>query len=226
MAHERFFLSGMNVCDGQGEVYHQELFVRLRTEQGQVVSAGMFMPVAAMLDLDYLIDKHVLAKTLKLAQSSQSPLAINLSHTVLSSASALAEFEQFIRHYAELGDGSLHVEVSHHILNEHLVAAQHVADMLRQYGFYFGVEHLELGAELGSIQQVRPQYIKLNASRLDDMLQGSGMAALQALRSMAQSLDIELIAIGVDTDEMRQRLQAVGIEKMLGHIISPIVEHP
>ena len=223
---DRIFLAGQRVLGSQGECYHHELFVRLRSEQGRVVSAGSFMPMAAMLDLAYRIDQRVLSKALQVARKSPDIIALNLSPNVLSDACALADFENFLYQFAALNAAGLHVEVSHHVLNRHPTAALHLAELLRRYGFALGIEHLDLGDSLELVRQVAPQYIKINARRLDDILLVSGADPLQPMRSLLQSMEITLIAVGVDDDELRQRLQQAGFNVMLGHIISPVTEYP
>ena len=56
---QRFFLEAQAVLDTAGKLDHREVFVRLEDEHGEVVPAGLFMPMASTLGLDQTIDGEV-----------------------------------------------------------------------------------------------------------------------------------------------------------------------
>lgn len=198
-------------------LYHNEIFVRLRDPAGQVIPASQFMPVAASVGLGFAVDREVFRLGLAACESAvQQPVAFNLSASVLADADALAEFDDIVRRYAKSAPGRLSAEATHAALLHHLDATRHVADQLRGYGFAFGIDHFDPGADLRLLQAIRPAYIKIAAHRLLDMASASA-GSVQALRTLAGSLDIKIIAVGVDSAESHEALVNLGIDGVQGN---------
>ena len=68
------------------------------------------------------------------------------------------------------------------------------------------------------LQQIRPDYIKINAHRLLE-LNNNDQVALQALRTLAASLGIRIIATGIDTEKLRETMKELGISLLQGNAI-------
>lgn len=217
----RFFLVGQTVRNTDDSLHHRELFVRLRDEQQRVIPAGVFMPVASSLGLAFAIDKAVFGMALDLSEEeSPVPIALNLSDAFLSSADALSEFNRFLKAYMGATRAALCVEVSHFDLLHHSETALHIGDQLRAAGFAFGVDRLDLGSSLQPLQAVRPHYVKVRARQVADMAEDRIQVGFQALRTLADSLDFRLIAVGVDSEELRERMEALGITTMQGNYLA------
>lgn len=214
----RFFVVGQIVNRPNQTLLHRELFIRLKDKHGKAVPAGRFLPIAASLGMESHIDREVYRVVIENA-ASQGPVAINLSHAVLSTAEALADFEHFVQQYREHDGGVLFVEISHFALTRYPDVARHIADLVHSSGYYFGIDHFDLGGDIASLGEVRPYYIKIDARQLDDITADGTPGAFQPLRTLASSLDIELIAVGVDSAELKQRLQALGSIGLQGNYL-------
>ena len=94
-----------------------------------------------------------------------------------------------------------------------------VAETVRQAGHTFGVDNLNLGLPLQSLQSVRPDYVKVNAKTLHDMTSGEVPAGYQALNTLTKAMDIRLIAVGVDSQEMHDHLRELGVDAMQGNLL-------
>lgn len=214
---DRFFLVGQSVQTPTSDLYHRELFVRLRDEAQNVIPAGAFMPVASSLGLEFAIDRAVFRKTLELqGDAAAVPVALNLSETFLQSADALAEFERFVKAYNQGTRAPLYVEVSHFALLQHPDMAEYIAELLRGAGHFFGVDRLDLGNSLEPLKRVRPNYVKVSAAQLADIAEDRVSAGYQALRTLAKGLDIRLVAVGVDSAELHRQLEELGVDAMQG----------
>jgi len=219
ISEDRLFLVGQKVIDTNGQAIHHEVFVRLKNDDGQTVPAGMFMPMANALDLGEHIDRVVfkLVKALS-ARSTQIPVALNLTDSVFSHADALVEFNQLL-HYFQESAAQLCIEASHAILEKYPVMCTEVAETVRNAGHKFGVDNLNLGLSLQSLQTVRPDYVKVNANILYDMTKAEIPAAYQALGTLTKALDIRLIAVGVDSQEVCDHLRELGVSAMQGNLL-------
>jgi EAL domain-containing protein (putative c-di-GMP-specific phosphodiesterase class I)/GGDEF domain-containing protein len=224
LREKRLFLVGQEVHNADDGLYHRELFVRLRDTKGCEIPASAFMPVAASQGLEFAIDRAVFEMTLALrGEAAAEPIALNLSTACLVNADALAELERFLNNYKAGERPPLSMEISHFALLQHTDTAGHIADLLRAAGYRFGIDRLDLSASLAPLQHVRPHYIKIGSTQLSAMADNQ-LSAFQALRTLANSLDIRLIAVGVDSGETQARLTALAIDGMQGYFLGRPME--
>ena len=83
----------------------------------------------------------------------------------------------------------------------------------------FGIDNLNIGRSLLELKTVRPDYLKINAKTLYDMTHDDIPVGYQALQSMIRTMDIQLIAVAVDSQEIYDHLQQLGIEAMQGNLL-------
>lgn len=219
IASDRLFLVRQNVLNLNGDVIHQEIFLRLKNAEGQVVPAGMFMPMASSLGLGDNIDRAVFSLVKQAGEvNNPFPIALNLTPSVFSDADALIEFNNLVRYFKH-SSVQLCVEASHAILEQYPQICAEVAEVMKKAGQSFGIDNLNLSRSLKNLQIVRPDYIKVNARTLFNLTNGEISGAYQALNTMAKTMDIRLIAVAVDTQELYDHLKALGITTMQGNLL-------
>ncbi len=221
---ERLYLVGQKVMDRDRAILQQEVFVRLKDQDGKVVPAGMFMPMASALGFGLDIDRAVFRMVQSLSgQALQAPVALNLTGTFFSHADAFEEFRQLLDHF-RINDVGLCAESGHVVFNQYPHMCAQVAETVRAAGQTFGIDNLDLGGSLQVLQEIRPDYVKVNARTLYDMTTGDIPAGYQALRTMTDTLDIRIIAVGVDSQELYDHLAEMGIDGMQGNLLGEPVE--
>lgn len=222
LTRNRLFLVGQVALDEKENVVQREVFVRCRNEQGQVVPASIFMPMAASLGLAVEIDYAVFDLVKKRAGSlSASPLAVNLSAAFFEEADALSELESLL----EEGQASglqICVEASHHILAQHEDMSSRISQKVKLHGHRFGIDNIDLGQSLNLIQSGLYDYIKINASNLaakadDDAKAGS--EGFQALNTMTRTYDVDLIVVGIDSKQTFAQFASMGVRIMQGNLL-------
>jgi len=152
-------------------------------------------------------------------KSSEIPIALNLTASVFSHADALIAFHQLLVFFKEKSLG-LCVEASHTILEKYPAMCVQVADSVREAGHRFGIDNLNITRSIHELRMVRPDYIKINATTLFDMTQSELPAGFDALLTMTRTMDIELIAVGVDNEEIHDHLKELGIAVMQGNLLA------
>jgi len=218
--HHKFYLVRQNVVDSAGETIHQEVFIRLKNDKNETVPAGMFMPMANALNLGESLDRVVFGLIKEAStKSSEIPIALNLTASVFSHADALVAFHQLLVFFKEKSLG-LCVEASHTILEKYPAMCVQVADSVREAGHRFGIDNLNITRSIHELRMVRPDYIKINATTLFDMTQSELPAGFDALLTMTRTMDIELIAVGVDNEEIHDHLKELGIAVMQGNLLA------
>ncbi len=224
ISNNRFYLVAQKVVTTDNKPVHQEVFIRVKNDDGQIVPAGMFMPMANSLELGEAIDSVVFNLIKQYSYKPDSvPLALNLTDSVFSHADALLEFNHLLE-YCSHTSTSVCVEASHAILERYPAMCTGVAETVRESGNVFGIDNLNLGLSLQTLQTVRPDYVKINAKNLYDMTKSDMPAAFQALMSLTKALDIRLIAVAVDSQKMYDHLVELGVNTMQGNLIAEAEE--
>ncbi len=220
LENDGFYLVGQAVYDLNKQVMQREVFIRVDDESGEVIPAGVFMPMAQVLGYDLAIDRTVFGLLTKLSvgQTEQPEYAINLSLSFFQRADALGEFEVLLSHLQD-SELKLSVEASHNVLLSYPDMCAQIAATVKAAGHRFGIDHLDLNRSLAPLQSMQPNYVKINARILEELSQSTSSGAYQALRTLTATMDIQLYAVGVDATELAEHLKAIGVDGMQGHLL-------
>jgi len=221
LADNRLYLASQQVFNIDNEVVQHEVFVRLKNEHGEVIPAGMFMPMALSLGFGLEIDRAVFKLLGHVANvNSTIPIALNLTASFFNNHYYISkEFSDLLATFEGV-PGGLCLEASHAVFNQYPVMCMQVADRLRQLDHQFGIDNFDLKESLGVLQSIRPSYIKVNANTLIDLTPEDVSSAYQALRTLVKTLDIQLIAVGVGSQEMYDHLRELGVDTMQGNLLA------
>ncbi len=217
----RLFLVGQVALDNNQLAVQKELFIRTRNDRQQVIPAAAFMPMASGLGMAIEIDKAVF----KLINNSETlgregiPLAINLSAAFFELAQAHEEFEQLLSQSRANGL-QLCIEASHHVLLQHPEMCAQVSERVVKYGHQFGIDNLDPGQPMQLLQAAQFNYVKINALTLTELGSDEMASAYQALKTLTDTLDIQIIAVAVDSQQVFDQLTKLGIKVMQGNFLS------
>ncbi len=216
---EQLFLVGQLALGNDGVPVQRELFVRARNRQNQVVPASAFMPMASSLGMSLEIDKEVFRLvSARRELAAEVPFAINLSAAFFELAEAQEEFDQLL-FACEQTNTRLCIEASHHILVHHPAMCGKVSDRVRRHQHQFGIDNLDLGQSLQLLQSAQFDYVKINAQTLHEMGRNEMPAGFQALKTITDTLDIDIVAVGVDSQAVFDELKSLGINIMQGNFL-------
>jgi diguanylate cyclase (GGDEF)-like protein len=217
---KRLFLVGQFALDSNKNKLQKELFVRARNTQNEILPASAFMPMATSLGMAQEIDKIVFNLVRENIDINQEfPLAINLSIAFFERADNHEELEQLLI-YSHENNTQLCIEASHQVLIHHPVMCKQISDRIHKSGHLFGVDNLDLSQSLQLLQAANFDYVKIGASTLHDMSFEGQSEAYLALKAMIDTLDIKMVAVGVDSQLLFDELQGMGIEFMQGNFLN------
>ncbi len=216
----KLFLVGQNAMDLDKKAMQKEMFVRLKNEQNQILPASAFMPMATGLGMSFEIDKAVFSLVSKLKKNADNiPVALNLSSAFFDLPSANDVLDDLLLDAKQNNTGFC-FEASHHVLQQHLEMCGNISDKVRGLGHQFGLDNLDFSQSLQILQTTRFDYVKISAQTLCDMNKNKSSSAYQALKTITDTLDIDMIAVGVDSQELYDQIQQLGIKLMQGNFLS------
>lgn len=216
------FSQPVTSSSGAGAILHQELLARITLDSGEIVSAGMFIPLAEQLHLISNLDKIVLQKAFTHLRNDDSiqSIAINLSPVSISDGNFV---QWLLKELQGLGKNAPHFifEFPEYGAVQCLNTIKHFARGVQNLGHSIALDHFgQSFANFGYLQSLRPEYVKIDRAFTQELMkkQGDSEFFIDALCGVAHSLGIKVIAESVETEEQRAQLLELDIDALQGYL--------
>ncbi len=205
---------------GQAGMIHHEILLRMAHE-GELLNAGIFMPMAESLGYAGHLDRLVISRTLELlSQYRNEEFAINLSAFSVGEAGFVGWLEEKL---AGVGRDAarLSFEFSEYDVARHETGIGEMIARISPFGCGFGVDHCGRGfASFGYLSFLKIDYLKIDGSYVRNIDRDRGNQFLvQAIASIAHGLDIRVIAEAVETEAERDILPKLHVDGLQGYLI-------
>ncbi|MCC5901295.1 MAG: EAL domain-containing protein [Halomonas sp.] len=214
--------------DDHGHIVGVEALVRwLHPERG-MLSPGIFIPLAEETHLIGMIGEWVLETACRqLVVWSQQPHTAALSAAVNVSPNQFRQegfVEQIKAVLAQTGANPqrLKLEVTESLLMENIGEVRCRMEALRQMGIRFSLDDFGTGySSLAYLKQLPLDQLKIDQSFVRDVLEDPADAAIvRTVIALAHSLELDVIAEGVETQAHRDWLSAQGCLAYQGYLFS------
>ncbi|MEM1110860.1 MAG: EAL domain-containing protein [Pseudomonadota bacterium] len=207
-----FSLTQFPVVDLDEKLLHFEAPVRLELD-GQLLSAGRFLPWINRLELSEELDKQVIKLALQKIEASGEPVAVNLSVAAVVDASFIPWMSQQLS-MNEAAAAKLWLELSESMAFRHLDSFKKLCARARSFGTKIGIEHMgHQLAELGQLADVGVDYFKIDASFVRGVDENAAnQTLLRTLCTVGHSIGVIVLAEGVRTPEEWAALRELGAD--------------
>lgn len=203
------------------DVMHLEIFSRIVQDDGDLLNAAIFMPLAERLKLVSTIDRIVIEEVMKIdfSQLSVNRVAINLSPASLEDNS----FNLWVRTFLKtLSPETLHInfEFSEFAAVQHLALVKEFGAAVRECGHGIGLDHYgQSFSKLGYLRSLRPEYVKIDRAYTGELMVGENDSRfyIASLCSVAHSIDIAVVAEGVESEQQAQILGELNLDAIQGY---------
>lgn len=206
------------VLDENGKTVQNELLLRLHYN-GKIISAGLFMPIIAGVHMLPELERYVLNLIERLPV--KGTLAVNVTYEFISKSANLQTLTSFSKRWKRIGM-DLIFEIPNTAVALDYDAVSAFAAHIQRLSWDFGIDHFTAEVyDLHLLEELKPAYLKINAGYLISLLSGSeGTAIRSSLLTICHLLDIDLIAIAVDSEQTAKKLRENGIKRMQGFWIT------
>ena len=203
---------------------HLEILVRLIDDDGSVISPGSFLPAAEKYNLVSSIDRWVIENTMTwLAETNNTgtrpvTVAVNLSGQTINSPDML---KFIIDKIEETGVSAEHIifEIAETVAISNITAATGFMLTLRGCGCRFSLD--DFGSGISSftyLKKLPVDFLKIDGVFIRDILSDPiDHAMVKSINKLGHLLGKETIAKFVETDELANELQLMGINHVQGH---------
>ncbi len=224
LAERRIVLFAQSVVNaGDNSTMHREVFSRILQEDGSLMSAGLFLPFAEHLSLVEHLDRLVLEEIFKLDREGigVDRLAVNLSPASLVNNELRSWLLDRVAHLPEAAP-RINFEFPEFGAVPHLELIKGFSAAVRQHGHLVGLDHYGRSfSHLGYLKTLQPDYVKIDKAYTGELqdAESDSRFFVASLCSVAHSLDIRVIAEGVETERQLAVMKELNLDGIQGYAI-------
>lgn len=205
-----------------------EALVRWQHPSRGLVAPGEFIPMAEETGLIVALGEQVLnmacaqTKAWRDVSGADLHVAVNLSARQLEQAADVVSMVQAALRASGLPPSALILEITESVLMEHARDTIVTLHQLRNLGVRLAIDDFGTGySSLGYLKRFPTDTLKIDRSFVQDMIHDQDAASIvTGIVALAHSLRLEVVAEGVETEEQRAALAALGCDYLQGYLLS------
>jgi len=206
------------VCCETHEVAFHECLLRMIQPDGEVVAAGVFMPIVEELGLVRLIDRRVLDLAVQTMRDyPEARLAMNVSGLTAGDRSWLRHVVGLLRNEPGIAQ-RLTVEITETAGLEDVEECAKFVATLRKLGCRVALD--DFGAGYTSFRHLKTlavDMVKIDGSFVRDLMQNPGnLIFIRSLLDLARNFNLDTVAECVEVPEQAEMLRKEGVRFLQG----------
>jgi EAL domain-containing protein (putative c-di-GMP-specific phosphodiesterase class I) len=214
---------------GNKEAVFHECLLRMRDENGEMIPAGVFIPIIEQLGLVRLIDRYVLDLAVQaLTDNPTLNLAINISGLTSSDQSWLRTLSALIKNRPEVAR-RLIIEITETSALTDIEESARFLAAIRELGCRVAVD--DFGAGFTSFRHLKTltlDIVKIDGSFVRNLAENvDNQLFIRNLLGLAEAYGMETVAECVETQEDARFLIGEGVKYLQGYYFGrPSLETP
>ena len=225
--HEELALHYQGIVDPDGRLCGAEALMRWRAAGHPGATPDQFIPVAEESGLIQRLGDWSLAEISALLRRWQGQLSEGFRISVNLSANQFLH-PQFVERTLErlnqlqLDGRRLRLEITEATVLDDLRKAADRMNRLREHGLEFSLDDFGTGySSISYLRELPFSEVKIDKSYVRDFHQNRHDAAiLRAILSLCQTLEIRLVAEGIENEQQWRQLRADGCDRFQGFLFS------
>ena len=203
-------------CNNAHIILHHKVLARIRTQEGELVPAGRFMPWIHRLDLSRRMDIVMLQQTLREMEKSARPLALSISGASVADDQSLNALLQPLKNAPQLAS-LLTLELDENELPD-AERVNILVSRLKELGCRLGIQHFGGRFHLiGNLPQWGLAWIKVDGSYIRNIdSEEDKKLFIEAIYWATRQINLPLIAERVETAGELAILEKIGLHGAMG----------
>lgn len=224
LANKQFtvFYQGQVDCQ-HAQLIGFEALVRINNQQEGLISPLLFIPLAEELGLIKQIDEWVFEQVCRDYQLwgkmgvNSARISVNLSAVQLQQTSTLKKYITIMERY-QVPAHLIQLEITENALIKNAQAAQYILQGFKDYGVSIALDDFGTGhSSLNCINLYPIDTIKIDRSFVKDAIDNpKNKALIQGIVLIAQRLNLNIIAEGVENKAQYQFIKEIGCHEIQG----------
>ncbi len=200
-----------------GKIVGSEALIRWHHPKLGWIRPDRFIPLLEKHGLIYKVDQYIWEKACQILAAEKAalgyclPVSVNAARSDLYQDDLIPVLTSLIKRY-NLKPQDLHIEVIERAYTEDSDVICQVLSKLRSAGFYIEMDDFGTGvSSLSMIAGMPIDYLKLDRSFLtSDLDDRRHIEIIRFIINLAKTLDLKIIAEGVETQEQAELLYSLG----------------
>ena len=201
-------------------LHHYECLLRLRREDGEVVSAGRFIMAAERLGLVHLLDRRALELASEtLIQEPGIHLALNVSAGTIQDPEMASDYINALK---ALGPNAEQVtlELTETVALDDPAIASEFSNNVRALGCHFAIDDFGSGyTTFRNLMAIEADTIKIDGSLIEGIASSQNKQTfVRMMVDLAQTFSVETVAEMVDNRADAEILRRLGVDYLQGYM--------
>lgn len=224
LEHDNFCLMAQPILGTRDDRYH-EVLLRLRGEDGQLISPDDFLPVALEFGMSSRIDLWVLEHTLRFMDACrEAHPALRLSINISPSSACGANFPKTVQDLLEqynIQAWQIIFELTESQSLSHPEQAMQNMEQLQALGCRIAIDDFGTGyASYARLKKISADILKVDGSFIKNLVTSSlDYQIVASVCHLARMKNMQVVAEYVETDAIRQAAIELGIDYLQGFYI-------
>ena len=227
LEEDRFYLVAQIISPAQpgtNDNYSYELLLRMRDEDGSIVSPGKFLPAAERYGIATKIDRWVIKNALETLRNNTHLLSDDISCSLNLSGLSLAdnEFLDFIKltfHETQVKPNKICFEITETAAIANLASAMHFIESLKELGCRFALDDFGSGlSSFGYLKTLPVDYLKIDGFFVKDIVEDPiDYTMVKSINEIGHEMGKKTIAEFVENDAILNKLREIGVDYVQGY---------
>ena len=208
-------------------VAHHECLLRMVRPDGQVMTAGYFVPAAEQMGIVHLVDRFALETAIAaLTAKKNLTLAVNVSGTAADDPAWLQSFLDYIRESDKVAS-RLIVELTETAALHHFEENARFITQLKELGVRVAIDDFGAGyTSFRNLHMLHVDTVKIDGSYVKNLAESpENQVFVRTLVGLAKNLGLKTVAEWVGSDADASLLQSFGVDYFQGfHFGEPVLE--
>ena len=215
-----------------GETTHHEVLIRLRAEDGTIVSPDAFLPSAVRFGLMSEIDFWMIHHAAKAYAEHSVPgrslkFSINLSANAFENDDLIAHVDESFKEY-NVNPCDIILEITESLAVRRPLHVERQISALRDMGCQFALDDFGTGySSFGYLQKLQFDYIKIDGTFVEDLLNNPvDQKMIKLIAEVGAEAGMETVAEYVQDAESLSLLGELGVDLAQGYFVGHPIERP
>ena len=220
---EAFFQAKIDANTSQ--ICGLEALARLRDQDDNLISPGLFIPAAqesGVLEyITYVVTEHS-CQLLKSLQNPELVASINISPRQLNDMRLIADIRIIMWRY-QISPCQIEFEITEEELITNFETVSKNLNLLRRFGFRTALDDFGSGySSLGQLKKFTFDTLKLDRDFVstEDYNTDAAIGVLSSIKTLADTLNMEVVAEGIETKAQLEFIKSFGIHIIQGFYCS------
>ncbi len=202
------------------ELHHYECLLRLRHNDGEIVSAGQFILEAERLGLIHLLDRRALElASERLKQDKTLKIALNVSAGTVKNIDAADKYLEAVKALGPFVE-NITLELTETVALEDPALATRFANEAHAIGLEFSIDDFGSGyTSFQNLMAIEADSIKIDGSFIQELsTTPHKQTFVRMMVDLAQTLSIKTVAEMVDNPDDAELLVRLGVDYLQGYL--------